>query len=220
MSFYAVKIGKDGPMIYRDWTSCQKAVSGFSGAIFKKFSTKKDAEEFIGINDTQSPEKSIGTPTTPCFYTDGSFQNGKMGFAVFRVDKKQLLYGPLKGCFSPSSNQRAELGAILHAVLWIERFQLSPVTIYTDSRYSMDTLTTYLPQWQKKFGKDSKKWRTTTGDPPANLDLLIPIFGKLENVRFEHVKAHAGTPANELVDTYAKNGLTALTTEFLSLTDF
>ncbi|KAG5670564.1 hypothetical protein PVAND_000818 [Polypedilum vanderplanki] len=46
MPFYAVAKGKETG-IYSTWDDCQLQVKGFSGAIYKKFKTKAEAEEFI-----------------------------------------------------------------------------------------------------------------------------------------------------------------------------
>ena len=45
MSFYAVRFGKI-PGIYTSWNECKKQVSGFKGAIYKRFSDKSSAENF------------------------------------------------------------------------------------------------------------------------------------------------------------------------------
>ncbi|XP_014212647.1 ribonuclease H1 isoform X2 [Copidosoma floridanum] len=46
MSYYAVAKGRS-PGIYRQWDECKDQVDKFSGAVFKKFNTREDAEEFI-----------------------------------------------------------------------------------------------------------------------------------------------------------------------------
>lgn len=46
MSFYAVKKGFK-PGIYTTWDECKKQTNGYSNAIFKKFNTKQEAEDFI-----------------------------------------------------------------------------------------------------------------------------------------------------------------------------
>ncbi|VUZ51706.1 unnamed protein product [Hymenolepis diminuta] len=46
MPFYVVKAGKT-PGIYGTWSECQKQVHGFTGAIFRKFSTMAEAEKFL-----------------------------------------------------------------------------------------------------------------------------------------------------------------------------
>ena len=51
--FYVVKNGKV-PGIYDNWPDCQAQVNGFSGAIYKSFSTIEDAEAFL--NDTPVKE--------------------------------------------------------------------------------------------------------------------------------------------------------------------
>lgn len=48
--YYAVKVGKT-PGIYSTWAECKIQVEGVSGAIYKSFSTLKDAEQFmLGMN--------------------------------------------------------------------------------------------------------------------------------------------------------------------------
>lgn len=44
--FYAVKNGIQ-PGVYTTWDECKKNVHGFSGAIYKSFTTKEEAERFI-----------------------------------------------------------------------------------------------------------------------------------------------------------------------------
>ena len=44
--FYAVRKGRN-PGIYESWSSCERQVKGFSGAIYKKFSSREEALKFI-----------------------------------------------------------------------------------------------------------------------------------------------------------------------------
>lgn len=46
MSYYAVRTGRI-PGIYRSWDECKLQVDKYSGAIYKKFSSKNAAKEFI-----------------------------------------------------------------------------------------------------------------------------------------------------------------------------
>ncbi|KAH3680155.1 hypothetical protein WICPIJ_008368 [Wickerhamomyces pijperi] len=46
-AFYAVKIGNK-PGVYPTWDACQQQVNGHAGAVFKKFPTLKEAQQFIG----------------------------------------------------------------------------------------------------------------------------------------------------------------------------
>ena len=45
--YYAVKKGRQ-PGIYLNWEDCKKQVHGFPGAIYKKWKTRKDAENSLG----------------------------------------------------------------------------------------------------------------------------------------------------------------------------
>jgi len=47
-SFYAVKIGRV-PGVYSSWPQCKKQIDGFSKAVYKGFATKKEAEDYLGI---------------------------------------------------------------------------------------------------------------------------------------------------------------------------
>ncbi len=47
--FYAVKTGRV-PGIYGTWAECQQQTNGFSGAVFKSFGTRQEAEAFIAQN--------------------------------------------------------------------------------------------------------------------------------------------------------------------------
>lgn len=53
--YYAVKAGYI-PGIYKSWDDCKKQTDGFSGAIYKSFKTKEEAEAFLG-SSTNIPQK-------------------------------------------------------------------------------------------------------------------------------------------------------------------
>ena len=54
--FYAVRKGHR-PGIYNTWADCEKAAKGFSGAEFKSFKTKAEAENFM--NNLKDENKKI-----------------------------------------------------------------------------------------------------------------------------------------------------------------
>ncbi|XP_076387354.1 ribonuclease H1 isoform X1 [Megachile rotundata] len=65
MVYYAVAKGRNTG-IYSTWDECQKQVTRFSGPIFKKFTTKAAAEEFILKNSesNQTPNKNSASVLT------------------------------------------------------------------------------------------------------------------------------------------------------------
>lgn len=53
MKYYAVRIGRK-PGIYNNWNNCKEQVDGFKGAIYQKFNTKEDAQQYIdGVSKEQ-----------------------------------------------------------------------------------------------------------------------------------------------------------------------
>ena len=52
MPFYAVAKGNITG-IFDTWNKCQISIHGFSGAKFKKFNTKEEAENYILNNDVK-----------------------------------------------------------------------------------------------------------------------------------------------------------------------
>ena len=51
MKYYAVYKGKSGaPKIFTSWDECKKEVIGFKGAIYKSFTSEKEAIDFIALN--------------------------------------------------------------------------------------------------------------------------------------------------------------------------
>jgi len=76
--FYAVKKGRISG-IYTSWSECQKQTSGFSGAIYKSFTKRGDAEAYLSkdkneitINDQEEFDKLMRDLNTVMVFTDGS----------------------------------------------------------------------------------------------------------------------------------------------------
>jgi ribonuclease HI len=66
----------------------------------------------------------------------------------------------------------------------------TPVTIYTDSLYSLNCMTTWGPSWKRKG------WKRDSGEPLLNLDLIKPLVeiwaleSKVRGWRVQHVRGH------------------------------
>ena len=75
------------------------------------------------------------------------------------------------------------------------------VTVYTDSKYVSQGITTWVDNWIKK------NWKRSDGKPVKNKELWIQLHllnSQIENVTWKWVKAHNGNKWNEKVDTLAR----------------
>ena len=61
-NFYAVKVGNGGPAIYASWAECEAQVKGFQGAIFKGFTTRAEAEGFLGNSSSVQGSAAAAVP--------------------------------------------------------------------------------------------------------------------------------------------------------------
>lgn len=179
---------------------------------------------------TATKTKAIGLPGMLRIYTDGSsLENGRRaataGVGVYfgPGDSRCVLFlwylllnsitdtiipsrnvsEPLKG--HRQTNQRAELTAILRAL------DISPrhrdVTIFTDSRYAIDCVTSWCFKWRQN------NWMTAAGKPVENKDLIESILAKIQErddlkkkTIFEWLKGHNQDPGNEAADRLAVDG--------------
>jgi ribonuclease HI len=150
-------------------------------------------------------------------YTDGGCtHNGKKdaraSYAYYFPDHPSLSHADRVPDDHPQTNNRGELLAIQSCVnKAAESFDASDVDlyIYTDSEYSKNCLTKWIPGWIRN------NWKTTSGTVVLNRDLIEAVAGKL--VEFKsyciiHVKAHTGgddefSKNNHIVDRMAAEAL-------------
>lgn len=189
MKYYAVVVGKT-PGIYTDWPTAQSMVKGYPGALYKSFTSKSDAEDFM----KKSISSKLIDSSTPVAYTDGSYIDSAGGFGVIILLSDGTKYTAYGRVPLPATNNVAELYAIYVALSLIR----DNINIYTDSQYSIGCLTTYIHSWMKDG------WPSSV----ANKELIKTIYKLMEGrkVNFQHVKAHCGISLNEEADQLANKG--------------
>ncbi|MET9935615.1 ribonuclease H [Streptomyces sp. NPDC006324] len=78
-----------------------------------------------------------------------------------------------------------------------------PVEVRMDSQYAMKAVTTWLPGWRRKG------WKTASGSPVANKELVVRIDALLtgRDVDFVYTPAHQvdGDPLNDAADRAASH---------------
>ncbi|KIL71842.1 hypothetical protein M378DRAFT_155465 [Amanita muscaria Koide BX008] len=63
--YYAVSVGRDGPMIYNTWDECKEKVSRFPHAEFKSFISQELAEEWLRARSILSDVESANASREP-----------------------------------------------------------------------------------------------------------------------------------------------------------
>ncbi|KAJ1910475.1 hypothetical protein IWQ60_010637 [Tieghemiomyces parasiticus] len=161
------------------------------------------------IRDTTGATTATPSPATGStlvIYTDGAAAgNGRAGCRAgvgvyFGPSDPRNVSEPLPGL--RQTNQRAELMAILRALEQCATDQ--DVEIRTDSRYSMNCLTTWISGWKRR------KWINSSGKDVENRDLIEAAHRLMTQrsgrVQFTHVRGHSGEPGNEMADRLAVAG--------------
>jgi ribonuclease H len=138
-------------------------------------------------------------------YTDGACSGnpGAGGWGAI------LRYGgaekELSGAVAETTNNRMELTAVIEALKALRRD--CEIVIHTDSRYVMDGVQEWLPNWKKN------NWRTSNKKSAVkNIDLwqeLDQLLSK-HKIRWIWVKGHNGHPENERVDKLARDAVKSL----------
>ncbi|NLV79024.1 MAG: ribonuclease HI [Rhodococcus sp.] len=129
--------------------------------------------------------------------TDGSClrnPGGAIGWAWVNHEGPTASGGERSG-----TNQIAELRALLEALR--AHPGAEPMIIESDSQYAIKCASEWLPGWKRKG------WKTASGAPVKNLDLVRDIDRALTErtgpVRFRWVRGHVGNHFNEVADKLA-----------------
>ena len=103
------------------------------------------------------------------------------------------------GALGTATNNIAELTALEQLLSTLDAG--TPLEVRMDSQYAMNAVTTWLPGWRKKG------WKTASGSPVANRELVVRIDALLtgRDVKFVYVPAHQsdGDPLNAFADEAA-----------------
>jgi ribonuclease HI len=187
----------------------EMAFHGKSVAPIKK-SPKKDKSSKDSPAKKKSPSQLVKTYTADeiavmaidtKIFTDGGCEpnpgEAGSGIAVYRNDVVDELW---YGLYNPKgTNNTAELNALNQALVMAkdEIIKEKSVAIFCDSKYSIQCITQWAINWEKKG------WIKKGGEI-KNLELIKEMFALhqllKDKVQVLHVNGHVGVEGNELAD--------------------
>lgn len=163
--------------------------------------------------DFPATNEMIANPNSFAVFSDGACRGnpgpgswGGMG---------QLANGDLifegSGVELNTTNNRMEM----EGAIWVlEQFKdyaqehkvdlSAQVFLYSDSKYVVDGISKWVPNWKKRG------WKKADNKAPENVDLWIildEIVAEFSNLKLLWVKGHAGHPQNEYCDYLANKAL-------------
>lgn len=144
-------------------------------------------------------------------FTDGACSGnpGKGAWAFVAIElREDLSKSPvfeMAGYEDHTTNNRMELMALMSAIRWLAKKDFDQAAIWTDSKYALEGLRSWMFGWQKR------NWLTQEGNPVSNKDLwqealqlekdLGPLWKK---IKLEKLPGHHGILGNERCDQLAR----------------
>ena len=137
-------------------------------------------------------------------YTDGACSGnpGPGGWGVLiKIDNENI---ELSGGDRETTNNRMELMAAIKALEEIDKDY--EITLYTDSNYVKDGITSWISNWKKN------NWKTANKKDVKNKELWMRLDEAIKdkNISWVWVKGHAGNAGNEQADYLARSALEKL----------
>ena len=139
-------------------------------------------------------------------FTDGACSGnpGNGGWGVVIVKDNEI--GKYNGSENDTTNNRMELKAAIEGIKLATNG--SPLTLYTDSKYVKDGITSWIENWKKN------NWLTSSRKPVKNQDLWeqLDVLNNEHQILWKWVKGHQiekteDSRYNNLADTLAREAV-------------
>ena len=137
-------------------------------------------------------------------FTDGSCHGnpGPGGWgAILRWEGRER---ELSGGAAETTNNQMELMAVIEGLKALR--EACEVEVFTDSKYVMDGMKSWIHGWKKRG------WKTASKQPVKNIEYWQSLDREVarHQVSWTWVKGHSGHPENELADELANRGVAEL----------
>ena len=142
-------------------------------------------------------------------YIDGSARNNckknsSGGFGIVIFDNNYNLIDAYQEQFESVTNNQMELKAFLKTFeLLNTKYKDEVATIYSDSAYCINILTSWIYSWSKN------NWKNSKNKTIKNLDIILLLYEYyninffINQITFIKVDGHKGVIGNELADALA-----------------
>lgn len=201
--YYGVKKGHEVG-VFDNWGDCQKQINGFSGAEYKGFASKEDAEAFVyGATTTpilSSNQVEVDMSDYIEVYVDGSFKEdlNSIGYGIVFVKDDESIF---KDCGRVATNDTTERNVTGEIYATIRTIQMCVANGFNNIVLCYDY-------------KGLECW--ANGSWKANKPLTkryVEYYNKYTSemglkIIFKHTPAHTGIKWNEEADRLAKLGCT------------
>ncbi len=210
--FYAVKEGVCRG-IFLTWEECKASVSGYSGAVYKSFKTRQEAEAFLGItsNGSASGENASGgnsslsigqvnvCKTEDCvkIYVDGSYNSATKEFSygmVVLLEGKEETYSRKfdDESLAAMHNVAGEIKGAQAAMQYALDHQIPAIKIYHDYEG--------IAKWCLGL------WKTNREGTRAYKEFYDRASKQIK-IGFVKVAGHSNDKYNDMADELAKKAL-------------
>lgn len=198
--YYAVRVGRT-PGVYLSWKECQEQIIGFSGAIYKSFFKKEEAERFLNGekegNVLETTEEVFTNEDVVVAYVDGSFEQsiGKYAYGcviLFQGKCVELSGAGEEESYLSMHNVAGEILGSIHAIQWAMEHDAKKVHIYHDYEG--------IARWANGDWKANK-------EKTREYQQFVRESRKKIIITFTKVAAHTGVDLNERADRLAKKAL-------------
>lgn len=199
--YYAVKLGKKVG-VFDTWDECKKQVVGYSGAIYKSFTSYEEAYSFV---NGQANDQNTNVQETKdrenikeiVAYVDGSYSAKQKKYAygcvILQEDETIKLNGSGdKIQYVSMRNVAGELLGTIKAIKWAHENKYDSITVHYDYEG--------IEKWANGY------WKTNKQGTKEYLQ-FIKEYRKYIEINFVKVRAHSGDLYNEVADRLAKKAL-------------
>lgn len=197
--YYAVKKGHTTG-IFDNWSEAQVSTSGFSGAEYKKFKTKEEAEAYLNCRNVWTEQVAEDNKDGYLVaFTDGSYDKSlnRYSYGVAFVlpdgtEKSICGYGSNTD-YLDSNNIVGEIFGVINAFDWAISNGYEKIKIYHDYEG--------LSKWIRG------EWKAKVKVSKMLVSLYQAKFADFIKVDFEKVPGHCNVVYNDKADLLAKSAL-------------